>query len=115
MTFISFTLKEYHGTNTSPTFINVIFSTLTLALLYPIFTTDNAAQSNEKIEAETSATKMVYRPRTNNYLRTCNFLFISLIISIAVAFGDDDVVTYAIGFLVILLFLAIASVWNLRK
>lgn len=101
--------------NTSLTFLNVIFSTLTLALLYPVFTTDNSAQSNEKIETGTSPSLMVFRPRRNNYLRTVFYLLISLITTIAIAFGDDDVVTYAIGFLLILLFLAIVSVWNLRK
>ncbi len=101
--------------NTSLTFLNVIFSTLTLALLYPVFITDSSAHSIEKIEAGTSPTLMVFRPSRNNYLRTGIYLLISFITTIAIALGDDEVVIYATSFLAILLFLAITSVWNLYK
>ncbi|MBC7752528.1 MAG: hypothetical protein H7Z73_12600 [Candidatus Saccharibacteria bacterium] len=98
--------------NSLLTFLNVIFSTLTLALLYPIFTTDNSIQT---IEVETLQAKTVYRPRRNNYLRTTIYLLISFITTIAIAFGDDDVVIYAISFLLALLLLAIAIVCKTSK
>jgi hypothetical protein len=97
------------------TILNFVFSTLILALLYPVFTTPPFAPPPQGGNSKPSLPMMVYRLCRQTPSRSILYAFVSFATVIAITCGDDDVVGYAIDFLLLALFFAIPTLWNLNN
>ena len=99
------------------TLCNAIFTTLSIAVLYPLFKTSTVIELHEALKIRPVLVKTVGNKNIRSHNQSCIFFSIALAAYVVIAIGNDVEVDIdlAITSLVILFAITFTKSWGLRK